>query len=102
MKIFEMLQDGTKMYQRGGCKVLVSPPFGNLGWHMSISTSYRDPTWKEIRDAWYDLIPDADKKHGAMFFPPKDEYVNLHNHCFHVHEVTEDSKKINGSNNANI
>lgn len=92
---YELLQDGTQVHTRGACKILVSPPFGNIGWHMSISTSYRDPTWKEIRDAWYDLIPDAEIRNGAMFFPPKEEYVNVHPYCFHVHEVNLDCKTIN-------
>lgn len=86
------LQPGTKGYKRGVCRIMVSPPHGELGWHMSISASYRDPTWEEIRDAWYDLIPDAATRNGAMFFPPKDEYVNVHRHCFHIHEVNKDLK----------
>lgn len=87
-----LLQPGTKAYTRGALKIMVSPPFGNAGWHMSISTGYRDPIWSEIRDAWYDLVPDADKRNAAMFFPPKDEYVNAHKYCFHVHEVPLDLK----------
>ncbi len=81
------LQPGTLGYQRGSCKILVSSPHGNCGWHMSISTSYRDPTWKEIRNAWYDLVPDAEIKNGAMFFPPKNEYVDVQKYCFHIHEM---------------
>lgn len=62
---------------------------------MSISTPYRDPTWEEIKTAWYKFIPDADKRNGAMFFPPKDEYVNVHKYCFHIHEVLMDVKFMN-------
>ncbi len=81
------LQPGSKAYKRGSCIIILSPPHGQCGWHMSISTSYRDPTWKEIRDAWYDLVPDAETKNGAMFFPPKEEYVDVQKYCFHVHEM---------------
>lgn len=88
----EGLQPGTKTYKRGACNIVVSPPYGQLGWHLSISTTYRDPTWEEIRDAWYDLVPDAEKRNAAMFFPPKAEYVNLHKRCFHVHEVALNCK----------
>ena len=88
-----LLQPGTKAYKRGICKILISPPHNGKGWHMSISTSSRDPTWSEIRDAWYDLIHDAENRNGAMFFPPKNEYVNLHPYCFHVHEVPLDAKE---------
>ena len=86
------LQPGTRKFQRGGCTILVSPPFQNSGWHMSISTSYRDPSWQEIRDAWYDLVPEAASRNAAMFFPPKDEYVNVQKYCFHIHEVPLDIK----------
>ena len=86
------IQPATKCYKRGVCRIMISPPHGTLGWHMSISSGAREPTWGEIRDAWYDLIPDSDNKNGAMFFPPKDEYINIHNFCFHVHEVHKDLK----------
>ena len=88
------LQPGSKEYKRGACIIILSPPQGQYGWHMSISTTYRDPTWKEIRDAWYDLVPDAEIKNGAMFFPPKQEYVNVHKYCFHVHEVPLNAKDL--------
>lgn len=80
-------QPGSKVFRSGDCVIITSPPHGHLGWHMSISCAKRDPTWEEIRDAWYNLVPNAQKRNGAMFFPPINEYVNLHNHCFHVHEV---------------
>lgn len=86
------VQPGTRLFKRGVCRIMISPPYGDLGWHMSISCSSRDPLWDEIRDAWYDLVPEAAAKNGAMFFPPKDEYVNVHKHCFHVHEVPLDLK----------
>ncbi len=88
----DFVQPGTKMYKLGGCRILISPPFAKAGWHMSISTCYRDPTWQEIRDAWYDLVPDAENRNAAMFFPPQEEYVNLQKYCFHVHEVSLDLK----------
>ncbi len=86
------LQPGTRCFKRGVCKIIVSPPFRQCGWHMSISCAAREPLWNEIRDAWYDLIPNSDQRNGAMFFPPKDEYVNVHKFCFHIHEVSKDLK----------
>ena len=38
------------------------------------------------------IVPDAENRNGAMFFPPKSEYVNLQKYCFHVHEVPLDTK----------
>lgn len=89
---FDDLQPGTKAYRRGACRILISPPCGKCGWHMSISCSNRNPRWNEIRDAWYDLVPDAATRCGAMFFPPKHEYVNVYDFCFHIHEVNPDLK----------
>lgn len=55
------------------------------GWHLSISHPTRYPVWDEIRDARYDLLPDACTM--AMMLPPKAEYVAIHPNCFHLHEV---------------
>lgn len=90
-----LLQPGTKSYKRGVCKILISPPYGRYGWHMSISCDLREPTWEEIKDAWYDLIPESNERYGAMFFPPKSEYVNVHKYCFHIHEVMANAKEMN-------
>ncbi len=96
------LQKGTKFYKRGVCKILISPPFGKLGWHMSISCADRDPLWDEIRDAWYDLVPNAGERNGAMFFPPEEEYVNLDKRCFPIHEVSLDLKMCVGAHKCDI
>jgi hypothetical protein len=58
------------------------------GWHLSISHPTRNPTWEEIRDARYELLPDACTV--GMLLPPKAEYVNVHPYCFHLHEVPGD------------
>jgi hypothetical protein len=58
------------------------------GWHMSISHPDRYPTWDEIANARYKLLP-ADSEF-AMMLPPPSEYVNLHNFCFHLHETPAD------------
>ena len=60
---------------------------GQVRWHLSISARTRYPSWDEIRDARYALIPDECTM--AMMLPPKREYVNLHPNCFHLHEITE-------------
>lgn len=75
----------------GHLSVLVAhePP----GWHLSISHRTNDtpprpgriPTWEEIRDARYDLLPD--ELTVAMLLPPRAEYVNHHPTTMHLHEV---------------
>lgn len=58
------------------------------GWHLSISHPMRYPTWDEIVDARYALVPNDVTM--AMLLPPKEQYVNLHENCFHLHEVPGD------------
>lgn len=40
-------------------------------WHMSISVPHRYPTWDEIYQAWYDLVPGAETRTGAILLPPE-------------------------------
>jgi hypothetical protein len=84
---------GAKAYAKGDCRVLVSldpTPKGGvtrLRWHLSISCSTRYPSWNEIKDARYSLLPD--NVTVAMLLPPRAEYVNVHPNCFHLHEIDD-------------
>lgn len=74
----------TRAYRTGsGCTVLVARE--PQGWHLSIAHEHRYPTWDEIADVRYKLLPD--EVYMAIILPPKAEYVNLHDNCFHLHEV---------------
>jgi hypothetical protein len=78
---------GAQAFAWGAVRVIVGvEPV--VGWHMSISTPYRNPTWEEIRQARYDLVPDEVTM--AMLLPPKEEYINVHSFCFHLYQVPED------------
>lgn len=74
--------------QMGPCRIVVSrDPSGYGGallWHLSISCADRYPTWDEIKDARYRLLPNH--LTFVMFLPPPSEYVNVHENCFHLHE----------------
>jgi hypothetical protein len=83
-----------------GCSVIVGqeplkaapqgmwlPPGERLLWHLSIAHPDRYPTWDEIADARYGLIPDDVTM--AMLLPPRGEYVNEHPHCFHLWQVED-------------
>jgi hypothetical protein len=83
------LQPGTKSHEWGECLVLISPPFNGRGYHMSISHKLRYPTWDEIRDAWYALVPNSNNRIGAMILPNKKDYINVHPNCFQVHELKD-------------
>ncbi len=89
MKALGIIQPGTQAYLMGRCKILVSPPIDDgWGWHMSISHPKRYPKWDEIAKARYDLLP-TDRVF-VMVLPPQEQYVNLHDNCFHL---WEDGKK---------
>lgn len=65
-------------------------PDGALEWHLSIS--HRDhrgqfrryPTWDEIADARYQLLPPD--LTFVMYLPPAEEYVAVHPTTFHLHQ----------------
>lgn len=56
-------------------------------WHLSVAHPERDPSWAELSDARYKLVPDS--AWMVMILPPQAHYVNVHQHCFHLHEVPE-------------
>ena len=65
------------------------------GWHLSISHAKRArggemvpgryPTWDEIADARYELLPTD--LNFAMFLPPPEDYTAIHATTFHLWEV---------------
>jgi hypothetical protein len=74
---------GLGWFQKGDVRVcLAHEP---EGWHISMSCADRYPTWDEIKDARYSLTPDG--CYMAMILPPSAEYVNVHENCFHLHEI---------------
>jgi hypothetical protein len=52
--------------------------------HISISTNNRQPSWKEIKEVKYQLLPDLEM---AVILPPECEYVNIHEYCFHIYQL---------------
>ena len=84
-----------------GCGIIVGlepahrPPAGNVWvppeslelWHISISHPDRYPTWDEIADVRYELAPDDVTM--ALLLPPRAEYVNAHDRCFHLWQIDD-------------
>ncbi len=73
----------TTAWAHGALRALVSKE-GEY-WHLSISHPIRYPKWDEIKEARYALLPNECTM--AILLPPKEEYVNIHPNCFHLHEV---------------
>jgi hypothetical protein len=63
------------------------PPSEQMLWHLSISHEHRYPTWDEIAEVRYELIPDDVTM--ALLLPPAGEYVNAHPHCFHLWQIDD-------------
>jgi hypothetical protein len=81
----DMRDIGARMFMMNGCSIILTrDPPDNL-WHISIARRDRDPTWDEIATARYRLLPEVPEM--VMHLPPISEYVNLHAHCFHLHEL---------------
>ncbi|MBL8162443.1 MAG: hypothetical protein JNJ61_10695 [Anaerolineae bacterium] len=80
------IQAGTRRFRMGKANILLSPPTEATGWHMTISRDDHYPSWDEVAYAWYSLVPDAATRTGVMILPPLREYINIHEHCFQVHE----------------
>jgi hypothetical protein len=74
-------------YLLGECPVVVTREGGR--WHLSISHPRRYPTWDEIAEARYRLLPKTQT--FALPLPPAAEYINLHKNCFHVYEIAADA-----------
>ena len=78
------MESDCKAYRMGGCTIFLGTVPGQ-GLHMSIAHPTRYPTWDEVADARYALIPDGVTM--VMVLPPSSQYVNLHPNCFHLHQL---------------
>lgn len=81
----ETPQEGGWWRAPDGMTVIASldltPAHGRL-LHVSLAYRTRDPSWKDIRlvrDAFYPETVDV-----MMVLPRAEDYVNTHEHCFHL------------------
>jgi len=79
------LERNARAYAMGECRIITGR--GAAGWHLSISHPTRYPTWDEVAEARYNLLPL--NATIAMLLPPPSEYVNIHDTTFHLWEVPE-------------
>jgi hypothetical protein len=70
-----------RIYRLGECSVIVTLDNGR-DWHLSIAHRERYPTWDEIAQARYRCLPDG--VWMAMYFPPREHYVNTDRYCFQM------------------
>ncbi len=82
-EVAQLLEPGSRAFRMGPCQIIVSKQ--RAGWHLSVSRPDRLPTWEEVRDARYELVPDEATM--ALLLPPKSEYVNVYNFCLQMYEI---------------
>ena len=75
--------EGTKVYRKKDIACAVS--LENGLYHISLSCRDRDPTYYEIKDARYTFCPHDITM--AQIFPPTKDFVNIHEHCFHLYQI---------------
>jgi hypothetical protein len=99
--VADILEPGTTSHllhcEDGDASVLVSrhpsdDPLPRIRgkWHLSIAHPKRNPTWDDIVRVRYALVPD--ECWMAQILPPRKEYLNLHQHCFHLYEIDPDPR----------
>lgn len=53
-------------------------------WHMSVSAN--PPLgYYELKQIRYEFLPNF--IHAAQIFPPREEFVNIHENCYHFYEI---------------
>lgn len=70
------------LFKTGKGNIMVIASFGE-GWeHVSVSLSYRCPTWDEmcmIKDFFW-----GEEDTVVQYHPAKSEYINCHPYCLHL------------------
>jgi hypothetical protein len=91
----------TRCYRAAsGCSIMVGrepnrqapgdiwlPPDELLLWHLSIAHPERYPSWDEVAEARYELVPEEITM--AMLLPPPELYLNEHPYCFHLWQIDD-------------
>ena len=56
-------------------------------YHLSVSSNH-PLGYYELKDVRYTFLPNRIRV--AQIFPPREEFVNVHEHCFHLWEIKEE------------
>jgi len=77
--------------QRNETIIILASDHNGKGWHISASLANRLPTYEELKEIRYRLAPGNITM--AMIFPPKEEFVNLHEFCHHLHQIPGEKER---------
>jgi hypothetical protein len=79
---------GTRFFETSDGVTVICQRTHRYGYHLSIAHPKRLPTWEEVRDIRYELVPDEAVM--AMLLPPRADYVNVHDFCLQMIEVHDE------------
>lgn len=87
---YESPMAGGKAYRCADGMVVIATfdpsPHGVL-LHVSVSYAYHDPTWNDLKQLRSAFFPD--NVDVIQVLPRAGEYVNVHQHCFHLYQAPE-------------
>jgi hypothetical protein len=72
----------TGLFRWKGKDILVTIDGGK--WHLSASTNH-PIGYYEMKEMRYEFLPDGIQ--AAQIFPPREEFVNVHDNCYHLYEI---------------
>jgi hypothetical protein len=72
----------TGFFRYKGKDILVANEHGR--WHLSVSCNH-PIGYYELKDVRYKFMPNS--MHVAQIFPPREEFVNIHENCYHLFEI---------------
>ncbi len=74
----------TGLFKYKGKSIIINKEDGL--WHLSVSANYT-LGYYELKEIRYMFMPND--MHVAQIFPPREEFVNLHENCFHLYEMAD-------------
>lgn len=72
----------TGIFKYKGMLVMVTKDNGK--WHLSVSAKY-PLGYVQIKEVRYMFLPNDIQ--AAQIFPPREEFVNVHETCYHLFEI---------------
>lgn len=73
----------TGFYRYKGKEIFINKEMGN--WHLSVAAKHT-LGYYELKEIRYKFMPD--NMQVAQIFPPREEFVNFHQNCFHLYELS--------------
>lgn len=74
----------TGLFKYKGKMVFVTLEDG--AYHLSVSSNHT-LGYYELKEIRYAFLPD--RIYAAQVFPPREEFVNVHQNCFHLYEIQD-------------